>query len=164
VAHSEAIKIWLDYHRMSSKKNTVPSYEFIAKKFRSDLGELDISEVTADHVLKFDEPVAGTCKSHTKSGRFSFISAFYNFIPKTISPKFDNPCDNPLIKKIFRPKCKTNWDILAKETVDEIIFRTTKKRDCLMLELMARGEMLKLKFEDVHGQKLILQQPKSGKQ
>lgn len=37
-----------------------------------------------------------------------------------------------------------------------------------MLELMARGgmrvgEVLKLKFEDVHGQKLILQQPKSGK-
>jgi len=38
-----------------------------------------------------------------------------------------------------------------------------------MLELMARGgmrigEVLKLKFEDLHGQKLILQQPKSGKQ
>jgi integrase/recombinase XerD len=119
-------------------------------------------------VLKFLERVTGTCKPHTKRGRFSFISAFFNFIQKTIDYKFNNPCDNPLIRKLFRPKCKTHWDIIPKETVDEIIFRTTKKRDRLMLELMARGgmrigEVLKLKFEDIHGQKLILQQPKSGK-
>jgi len=36
-----------------------------------------------------------------------------------------------------------NWNIIEKETVDEIIFRTSKPRNRLMLELMARGGMVK---------------------
>ena len=33
------------------------------------------------------------------------------------------------------------WKIIEKETIDEIIFRTTKVRNRLILELMARGGM-----------------------
>jgi len=33
------------------------------------------------------------------------------------------------------------WNIVDKETIDEIIFRTTNARNRLMLELMARGGM-----------------------
>ena len=41
----------------------------------------------------------------------------------------------------FRPKAVVHWDIIEKETVDEIIFRTDNVRNRLMLELMARGGM-----------------------
>ena len=60
-------------------------------------------------------------------------------------------------------------DILEKEIVDEIIFKTDNPRDRLMLELMARGgmrigEVLKLIPRDVYGRKLIIRDPKSGKE
>ena len=59
--------------------------------------------------------------------------------------------------------------MLEKDTVDEIIFKTENPRNRIMLELMARGgmrvgEVLKLKAMDIHDRKLILQEPKSGKE
>ncbi len=58
---------------------------------------------------------------------------------------------------------------MDKEVIDETIFRTTKKRDRLILELMARGgmrigEVLNLKPVDVNERKLIIRDPKSGKE
>jgi hypothetical protein len=44
-------------------------------------------------------------------------------------------------RKLFRPTVTISWTILEKEAVDEIIFRTTRIRNHLMLELMARGGM-----------------------
>ena len=52
-----------------------------------------------------------------------------------------NPCDTPMILKLYRERLVSRWKIIEKETVDEIIFRTTKIRNGLMLELMARGGM-----------------------
>jgi len=59
--------------------------------------------------------------------------------------------------------------MIEKETVDEIIFRTTNIRDRLILELMARGgmrigEVLKLTPADIQDRKLVLKEPKSGKE
>ena len=74
-----------------------------------------------------------------------------------------------MLRKLFKPAKIINWTILEKEVVDEIIFRTVKPRNRLMLELMARGgmrisEVLKLTPNDVEGRKLILIDPKSGKE
>ena len=74
-----------------------------------------------------------------------------------------------MLRKLYRPKVTIQWDILEKETVDEIIFRTTNARDRLLLELMARGgmrvgEVLKLTPRDVQDRKLIIRDPKSGKE
>ncbi len=71
-----------------------------------------------------------------------------------------------MLRKLYRPKVTVHWDILEKETVDEIIFRTTNPRNRLLLELMARGgmrigEVLKLTPRDVHDRKLIIRDPKS---
>lgn len=46
-----------------------------------------------------------------------------------------------MLKKLFRPGKLAHWQILEKETIGEVIFRTTKPRTRLMLELMARGGM-----------------------
>ena len=74
-----------------------------------------------------------------------------------------------MVRKQYRERAVSKWKILEKETVDEIIFRTTKPRNRLMLELMARGgmrigEVLKLRFKDLQDRKLILQEPKSGRE
>jgi integrase/recombinase XerD len=73
-----------------------------------------------------------------------------------------------MLKKLFRAVKLRSWQIHEKETIDEIIFRTTKTRNRLMLELMARGgmrvgEVLKLLAADVDDQKLTIRNPKSGK-
>jgi integrase/recombinase XerD len=74
-----------------------------------------------------------------------------------------------VLRKLFKPAKIVRWTILEKEVVDEIIFRTVKPRNRLMLELMARGgmrisEVLKLTPNDVEGRKLNLIDPKSGKE
>jgi len=81
----------------------------------------------------------------------------------------ENPCDSTVLRKLFRAPKYTRWDTLDKETVDEMIFKIPKVRDRLIVELMARGglrvsEVLKLKARDVEDQKLILRNPKSGKE
>jgi integrase len=53
--------------------------------------------------------------------------------------------------------------------VDEIIFRATKPRDHLILELMARGsmrigEVLKLTPNDIVERKLLLREPITGRE
>ncbi len=73
------------------------------------------------------------------------------------------------MRKLYRAKPQPRWEFLDKETVDEIIFRTMNPRNRLILELMARGgmrigEVLKLNHSDIHGRKLILREPKSGKE
>lgn len=70
---------------------------------------------------------------------------------------------------MFRANALTAWDILEKEMVDEIIFKVESTKDRLMLELMARGgmrigEVLKLTPGDVYGRKLIIGDPKSGRE
>ena len=70
---------------------------------------------------------------------------------------------------MFRARALAAWDILEKEIVDEVIFKTDNPRGRLMFELMARrgmriGEVLKLTPKDVYGWKLIIRDPKSGEE
>ena len=73
-----------------------------------------------------------------------------------------------MMRKLFKISEIPQWKILEKEVVDEIIFRTIKPRNRLILELMARGgmrigEVLKLTPADVEERKLTLRDPKSGR-
>jgi len=97
------------------------------------------------------------------------MNAFFNFIQNNTDITFLNPCGNPIIKKIYKNPSNVAWDILEKDVVDEMIFRTTQSRDRLILELMARGgmrvgEVLNLSPADIHGRKLTIIEPKSGKE
>ena len=83
-------------------------------------------------------------------------------------PSLANPCNTTVIKKIFKRPPPIQWQIVDKDTIDEIIFRTTDKRNRLMLELMARGgmrvgEVLKLTPDDVQECSLSIHNPKSGR-
>jgi integrase len=74
-----------------------------------------------------------------------------------------------MLKKFYRSPGLIRWTILEKEVVDEVIFRTIKPRNRLMLELMARGgmrisEVLQLTPADIEDRKLTLKSPKSGKE
>lgn len=107
-------------------------------------------------------------KQATKRNRYSVLSSFYNFSISTALPALTNPCNTAVIKKIFKRPLAIQWQIVDKETVDEIIFRTTNIRNRLMLELMARGgmrigEVLSLTPSDIQDSSLSIKNPKSGR-
>ncbi len=79
-----------------------------------------------------------------------------------------NPCNAAVLSKSFKNAHHRPRKILDKETVDEIIFNARSIRDRLILELQARcgmriGEVLNLRASDVSGRKLLIQEPKSGR-
>jgi integrase len=125
--------------------------------------------LSSEKVLQFFNIGTDGCKPQTKRVRFSHLSAFFNFLKNNLDLNFENPCELPMLREIFRPTVTIRWNIFEKETVDEIIFRTTNIRNRLILELMARGgmrigEVLKLRFCDPQGRKLVIKDPKSGKE
>jgi integrase/recombinase XerD len=74
-----------------------------------------------------------------------------------------------MLKKLFRNGKAIQWQILEKEVVDEMIFRTRNTRNRLMLELMARGgmrigEVLKITPQDLVDRKIAIRAPKSGRE
>jgi integrase/recombinase XerD len=74
-----------------------------------------------------------------------------------------------MLKKLFRNGKAIQWQILEKEVVDEMIFRTRNTRNRLMLELMARGgmrmgEVLKITPQDLVDRKIAIRVPKSGRE
>jgi integrase len=141
----------------------------VMSKFCDAFSDQQLNEVTVDHILDFLNQLTDGCKPQTKRVRYAHLAAFFNFVKNNLISDFVSPCDSKMLRKLYRPNVKIQWDILEKETVDEIIFRTTNARNRLMLELMARGgmrvgEVLKLKAGDVQDRKLIIHDPKSGKE
>lgn len=145
------------------------SYEFVLSRFVQQFGDRALTSITQDETLDFLTHLTEGTNQTTKRGRYSCLSAFFNFTANTLDPTLENPCKTPIIRKVFRNGRKVQWDILEKETVDEIIFRTMNRRNRLMLELMARGgmrvsEVLNLTPDDIDDRRLRLKRPKSGRE
>jgi integrase len=151
------------------KKNTVNNYEIILKKFIDYFGNRDIQSFTPEEILDFLSKSSNNNKQATKKLRYSLLTAFFNFIRNSNGVQYQNPCDTPILRKIFKAAKNTPWTILEKETVDEMIFRTLGHRDRIMLELMARGgmrvgEVLKITPGYIDDRRLIIREPKSKKE
>ncbi len=151
------------------KKNTIRNYEYTLRRFSDQFTERELGSITPDEILLFLTQITEGSKQATKRVRYSLLKAFFNFIKNTVDSNLQNPCDTPILSKIFKAPKPVQWSILGKETVDEIIFRQMDIRNRLILELMARGgmrvsEVLKLRPRDIDDRKLTLIDPKSGKE
>ena len=166
---SEASKLFLEYHRSHSKENSVRAYKLVIHQLGEEFGTESLESITTENMLSFLNRITEGKKRQTKKSRYSHLLAFFNFIKNHLDPDFRNPCDTPMLKKLFRARPSYNWNIIEKDTVDEIIFRTSNPRNRLMLELMARSgmrisEVLKLTPLDVNDRRLTLRDPKSGRE
>jgi len=166
---SQGVQYCLEYHGTNSRKNTLRSAEFVLSRFNKEFGDREMNSITSDEVLTFLTELTEGKKQTTKRSRYAALSSFFNLMKEIFDANLTNPCGVPMLRKVFRPAKIIHWKILGKDVVDEIIFRTLKPRNRLMLELMARGgmrvsEVLKLTPGDVDGRKLTLRDPKSGKQ
>jgi integrase/recombinase XerD len=164
----KAVRHHLEYHNANSQKNTNRCVEFVLRKFDNHFGEMPLDLVSEEDCLTFLTKLTHNRKQTTKRNRYSVLSSFYNFTIGTTQPDLRNPCNNSVIKKIFRQPQPIQPRIFDKDIIDEIIFRTMSARNRLMLELMARAgmrisEVLNLTPMDIDEHKLILQKPKSGR-
>jgi len=166
---SEASGCFLDYHRMNSKENTVRNYELVFRRFSDQFGDRELGSISPDEILTFLTLFTEGTKQSTRRLRYCLLSAFFTFIKNSVDPKFENPCEAPILKKLFKYPKPNHWDILEKEVVDEMVFRTQDPRNRLMLELMARGgmrvsEVLHITPRDIEDRKVIIRDPKSGRE
>ena len=130
---------------------------------------MELASITSEDILKFMASFTKVKKKSTKKLRFTLLGVFFNFIKNSVITDIQNPCENPALRKLFKTGKKTQYSILEKDLVDEIIFRTANQRNRIMLELMARscmrvGEVLKLTPKDIEDRKIIISNPKSGKE
>jgi integrase/recombinase XerD len=133
---SQGVTHFFNYQRMNVKKNTIRNYEYILTNFQNYFGDVDLSSITSEDILEFMSKVSDGTKPSTKKLRFTLLTAFFNLIKNSVDPDFQNPCDNPALRKLFRAGKTTQFKILEKDVVDEIIFRTQNQRNRVMLELI----------------------------
>jgi integrase/recombinase XerD len=115
----------------------VRSYRAIIERYIQEFGDGPVEQVTPEQILTFLNRLTEGNKPYTKRIRYSQLASFFNFVRNNIDPELRNPCDRPMIRKLYRERVPLRWKIIEKETIDEIIFRTTKVRNRLILELMA---------------------------
>ena len=85
---THAAKIWVDYHRSHSKKNTLRSYESVIAPFCRDYGNLELEELTVDLVQTFLESITNGRKPQTRKIRFAHLTSFFNFARNNLNPDF----------------------------------------------------------------------------
>jgi len=99
---SKVITIWQVYHKSNSKENTLKAYHMVLSNFNQEFGERDMREITSDDVLSFLKRITEGTKQQTKRTRYAHLFALFNFIRNNIDQNFHNPCDTPMLKKLFR--------------------------------------------------------------
>ena len=166
---SQSVTHFFNYQRMNVKKNTLRNYECILGNFQQHFGDIELQSITSENILAFMSTVSDRTRQNTKKLRFTLLSAVFNFVKNSLDPEIQNPCDNPALRKLFRAGKPTQFKILEKDVVDEIIFRTRNQRNRLMLELIARSgmrieEVLKLTPMDIEDRKAVIRDPKSGRE
>jgi integrase/recombinase XerD len=165
----KAIEHFKEHQRTSLKKRTQEGYKKLLERFQSEFSERDVESIKAEELCRFLETFTEGLARATRRLRYAQMRALFNFVIDTFEMNIKNPCCVPQLFKSFKSVQQRPRKILDKETVDEIIFNSKNTRDRLILELQARcglriGEVLNLKVSDFSGRKLMLQEPKSGRE
>jgi integrase len=165
----EAITLFKYYLQSNHKTRTIGSYTLLLDRFNAIHAEKALDEISPDEIFHFLEDQTRNLAKSTRRLRYAQLKAFYNFIIDRCSLNMRNPCNASLLSKSFKAPKQVPHKILERETVDEMIYNTTRQRDRLILELQARcglriGELLKIKVSDVSDRTITLREPKSGKE
>jgi integrase/recombinase XerD len=164
----EAIEMFTDHQKNSVQNKTRESYGHLFRNLEALLGNTEIDHISSQDLYQFLLLLTEGRAKSTARLRYAQLKAFFNFVIERTHTPVANPCNDSLLSKTFRAPRMKQRDIVAREVVDEIIYRCRKVRDRLILELQARcglriGEVLNLRVSDVNGRRLTLRQPKSGR-
>jgi len=166
---SIALKIFRDYQKANLKSSTAGGYTYLLDNFEALFGEKDLKSINSEDAYHFLEIITEKSSKSSKRHRYSQLKAFFNFVISNYLPDLTNPLDSPFMRKMFPlPKPKQR-EVVSKAIIDEVIFNSQSLRDRLILELQSRcgariGEVLRIRVKDIDGRKIIVQNPKSGKE
>jgi integrase len=165
----DAINLFSYHQKRSLKAKSINSYNYILKQFEAVFTDRDFESICTDEVRQFLEEQTANYARATRRLRYAQIKTFFNFIIDKYDLNIKNPCSSSSLSKAFGTSTQRSRKILSKEAVDEMIYNAETLRDRLMLELQARcglriGELLGLRVYDVADRRLIIREPKSGKE
>ena len=164
----EAIELFKEHQRGTVKKSTLKSYRKFLDHFRERYSAYEVVSVSADQIGRFLEETTENLSRATRHLRYAQLKAFFNYVIEVTGLNTKNPCTAAVLAKAYKNVLHRPRKIFDKETVDEMIFNASSLRDRLILELQARcglriGEVLNLRVADLAGRKILIQEPKSGR-
>jgi integrase/recombinase XerD len=164
----EAIKLFKEHEKGAVKKSTLKSYGKFLDRFLERFSANEVVSVSADQIGRFLEECTEGLSRSTRHLRYAQIKAFFNYVIEVTEVNAKNPCNAVMLAKTYKNAPHRPRKILDKETVDELIFNARSVRDRLILELQARcglriGEVLNLRVSDLSGRKILIEDPKSGR-
>jgi len=164
----EAIELFSRHQDSTVKKSTLKSYRKFLHQLRDKFSACEVISVTADQIGRFLEDCTEGLSRATRHLRYAQLKAFFNYVIDVTGMNAKNPCNAAVLAKAYKNVPHRPRKILDKETVDEMIFNAGGVRDRLILELQARcglriGEVLKLRVSDLSGRKILIEDPKSGR-
>jgi hypothetical protein len=95
----------------------VKRYEFLFTHFSDEFSDRELESIIPDDILSFLTKITDRNKQTIKRNRYSSLKAFFNFIKNSIDIKIQNPCDTPILRKIFKDSKSPPWPIIEKELV-----------------------------------------------
>ena len=166
---SLALDIFRRYQKSNLRPTTVIGYRYLLDNFEVLFGDKDFQSIRSEDLFHFMEIMTENTTRSTKRHRYAQLKAFFNFIITNYEPDLPNPLDTPLMRKSFRHPKESQRGIIPKEIIDEVIFHSQSLSDRLPLELQARcgariGEVLNIRVKDIDGRKILVHNPKSGKE
>jgi integrase/recombinase XerD len=166
---SEAIELVRNHHLSTLKRSTNTGYQLFFNNFKAFFPDRTVESLTVEEVSKFLESFTAGVARGTRHLRYAQTKAFFSFVINECGLDIKNPCAHSLLMKQYKNPKPAARKILDKELVDELIYSTSSTTDRLILELQARcrlriGEVLKLRADDVTDRKLLIREPKSGKE
>lgn len=164
----EAIELFRKHQKGTVKKSTLKSYGKFLENFQSQFAGVDVTSISTEDIGKFLDESTATLSRATRHLRYAQIKAFFNYVIEVTGVNAKNPCSAVMLAKAYKNVPHRPRKILDKETVDELIFNARSVRDRLILELQARcglriGEVLNLRVSDLSGRKIVIEDPKSGR-
>ena len=146
----QAIEVFKDHQKHSVREKTRESYGHLFRNLGALLGDAALGDVSSQDLYEFLLLLTEGCAKSTARLRYAQLKAFFNFVIERTHVPTNNPCNDPLLSKTFRAPRMKQREIIGREVIDEIIYRCSKARNRLILELQARcglriGEVLNLR-------------------
>ena len=89
------------------------AYHPAISKFGQLFGERELQSLSPDAILSFLTQLTEGNKQLTKHTRYSYLSSFFKFIKSNDESCLLNPCDNPMMRKLFKISEIAQWKILG---------------------------------------------------
>jgi len=163
----QAIELFRSHQQAHIRKKTQDSYRYLVHNFETLFGDSLVEAISSEDIYQFLLIVTeGRAKSSARL-RYAQVKALFNYLVERQAIRV-NPCEDSVLRRSFKAPRRKDRDIIAREILDEVIYRCKKQRDRLILELQARcglriGEVLQLRVCDVKERKLTINNPKSGR-